>query len=247
MNKLNIDMPKDLEIKDQINYIVEKGVKKKESFYSHIRNMYKSIGFKNLFHDLSELIFIGLLCIAILTILVISVWNNMYLKEESIYAFIFIISPLFYLITSVFSFINMRENNTYEIEMVCKYNVYQISSLRMLVFSSIATLINMVIILIIHSKIEIIKGFMISITSLFLFSIIFLYSMTKIKKIRMKYMVIFVWVILNIVLSVLDINKYNNILSNIPMSVYIIVSIGCICLYVKKIRYLLQYRNYIQE
>ena len=64
MDKFDIDMPDDLEIKKQVNLILDKGLENKKSFYLYMKEMYKNIGFKNLFHDKAELIFIGvLLCL----------------------------------------------------------------------------------------------------------------------------------------------------------------------------------------
>lgn len=44
MGKFDIDMPDDLEIKNQINLILDKGLEKEEHFCSYIKNMYKQIG-----------------------------------------------------------------------------------------------------------------------------------------------------------------------------------------------------------
>lgn len=126
MDKFDIDMPDDLEIQSQISLILDKGLKKEEHFYSYIKNMYKKIGFRNLFHDKAELIFIGVLLLSILLFGILGIKRSSMISKERIYIFIFIISPLYYLITNIFSFMNMKENNTYEIEMVCKYNLYQV-------------------------------------------------------------------------------------------------------------------------
>ena len=125
MDRFNIDIPNDFEIKNEINFILDSGLENKVSFYSYIKDMYQKIGFKNLFHDVSELVFVGVLVISILAFSTILGVRNQFITKEKIYTFIFVISPLFYLSTNLFSFINMKENNTYETEMVCKYNLYQ--------------------------------------------------------------------------------------------------------------------------
>lgn len=243
MDKFYIDMPDDFEIENQINSIVEKGIVEKESFYKHIKNMYQSIGFKNLFHDMSELIFIGVLSLSILILMAINVTRNIYMDKEKIYTFIFIISPLFYFITNVFSYINMKENNTYQIEMVCKYNVFQISSLRILVFSTTCILANIIMLIVISKKILFLKGIMISITSLFLFSTVFLFFMLKIRNMIMKWVVITGWIVLNGTLYIMNVDIYNRIIMNTPTYVYAIVSASCIYLYLKNIKSLLLYKN----
>lgn len=243
MDKFHIDMPSDFEIENQINNIIEKSVREKESFYSHLKNMYKSIGFKNLFHDISELTFVGILFLSILVLFIKSIIIDSYITTEGVYAFIFMISPLLYFITVVFSYINMKENNTYQVEMTCKYNIFQVASLRMLVFSIICILANTIVIIIISNKIMFIKGIMISISSLFLFSTLALYSLLNIKNIITKYVVVFGWIGLNGILYVMDISIYNQILSSIPTYIYGIVSIGSIYLYIKNIKKLSGYER----
>ena len=241
MEKFNIDMPDDLEIKNQINLILDKGLENKKSFYLYMKEMYRSIGFRNLFHDLSELIFIGVLLISILVFGIISIRHHYMISKEKIYTFIFIISPLYYLLTNVFSLINVKENNTYDIEMICKYNLYQVSALRMLVFSLISILLSMAFVLGLHNQINLLRGIMISITSIFLFSALFLYSITKIKYYAARYIVIVGWIIGNGALLRLRSNQYFEFLQSLPLVVYALVSIISILIYLKNIRILSNY------
>ena len=41
MDKFNIDMPDELEIRKEINFILDEGLEKKESFHSYIKDMYQ--------------------------------------------------------------------------------------------------------------------------------------------------------------------------------------------------------------
>lgn len=243
MDKFHIDIPSDFEIEHQINSIVEKGIKEKESFYSHIKNMYKAIGFKNLFHDLSELTFVGILVVSIVAIFIKNIMGESQVSSESVYAYIFIISPILYFSTIVFSYINIKENNTYQVEMVCKYNVLQIASLRMLVCSIICILVNTLVIIIMSSKIIFIKAIMISISSLFLFSSIALYSLVNIKNTIKKCVVVLGWIALNGVFYIIDVGTYNKLLSSVPTYIYTIVSIGSVYLYMKNIKKLSGYEK----
>lgn len=248
MNKerFHIEMPDDLEIEAQIKTIINKGVKPKESFYSYLKNMYRQIGFKHLFHDMRE---ISLLIISILPILIfltVDISKNPNMEYEVIYSLIFMISPILYLIMSLFSFINTKQKGIYEIEMVCKYNIYQLAALRMLVFSIICILANGIYIygvFIGYKQINFLKGFMISVTSLFLFSTIFLYLITKIGSSFTKYFVIGGWIFINLVLGILNMNLYNRLLMNIPIYVYLVVIIACACSYIKSLKNLITFRT----
>lgn len=242
MEKFNIDMPDDFEINNQINIILDKGLQKQQSFYSYIKKMYKEIGFRNLFHDLSELTFLSILVVSVLAFMYIGVLRGLD-KTQNIYAFIFTISPLYYLVTNLFSFINMKENNTYDIEMVCKYNLYQISALRMLVFSVTSILINTIFVTSIYKYIDVLRGIMISTTSVFLFSAILLYSLVKVRSKYTRYAVISGWVILNALFINLNLTKYTTVLENMPIAVYVIISAIAIYSYVKNIQVLSKYKK----
>lgn len=245
MNKFEIDIPDEFEIKNQINIILDKGIQKQESFYSYIKNMYKSIGVKNLFHDLSEMIFIAVLVISILGFLYLRTYAIDVNKIEEIYAMIFTVSPLYYLVTNVFSFINLKENNTYEVEMACKYNVFQLASLRMLVFSIISVFINILFVASLYKHIDILRGIMISITSVFLFSSILLYGVVKVKSKYMRYVVIIGWIFINVLFINIDLNGYTNILQNVPIVIYGLILVISMYSYIKNIQILSRYKKII--
>lgn len=245
MGKFDIDMPDDLEIKNQINLILDKGLEKEEHFCSYIKNMYKQIGFRNLFHDKAELIFIGVLLLSILLLGILGIKRNSMISKERIYIFVFIISPLYYLITNIFSFMNMKENNTYEIEMVCKYNLYQVSALRMLVFSVISIFLSVIFILGLYNKINILRGIMISITSIFLFSSLLLYSMVKLKSEIGRYLIIGFWITGNLTLLRLSANQYFEFLQTMPMVVYVLVAVTSLFIYMKNIQILSNYKKVV--
>lgn len=243
MDKFKIEMPSDYEIEQQIKSIVDKSIPPKESFYSYVSKMYKDIGISNIFHDLSELTYIGVLTIAVLIFSFISLKNNEILVEDKIYTFIFTISPLFYLVTNLFSYINMKENNTYEMEMVCKYNLYQVASLRMLVFSVICILLNTVFVIGLYDRINILRGIMISTSAVFIFSSILLFAIVKVKSKPVKYIAVSSWVIINAVLMSMNINEYAKVLQSVPIVVYLVVTVIAAYVYLSNIKVLLKYKK----
>lgn len=243
MDKFNIDMPDDFEIKQQINLILDKSMPTKVSFYSYISKMYKDIGIRNIFHDLSELTYIFILTIAILVFSIISIRRGETFAEDKIYIFIFLVSPLFYLITNLLSYIKIKENNTYEIEIVCKYNLYQVASLRMLIFSVTCILLNSVFIIGLYDKINILRGLMISISSVFLFSSMLLYAVVKVKTFLIRYVVILTWLIINAVFIALSINEYILLLKNLPIVVYSVTTIISGYIYLSNIKVLSRYKK----
>src|SRR5699024_8156327 len=72
-NRLYIEMPDESEVKAEIDAILAKGLQPKESFYARLKNIYKEVGLRHLFHDAVELMFIILIVLSILIFSVMSV------------------------------------------------------------------------------------------------------------------------------------------------------------------------------
>jgi hypothetical protein len=246
--RLYIYMPDDAEIQQQINLIVENGLKKEESFFEYLKNMYNQVGTKYLFHDASEILFVISLFLTLLILAIIdkSFWNNEFFKTKELYAFIMAISPILYLTVSSISFISSKGSGTYQIEMTCKYNLYQIQTFRMLIFSILTILVNVVfigVVVSLYEKIDFFRAFMISTSSLFIFSIILLYTIMNLHSKIIKHLVIIGWLALNIALWILNLRFYTKLLIDIPIPLYAIVVAVCMYVYVKKLKELTRFRK----
>ncbi|KNF08403.1 hypothetical protein CLPU_7c00310 [Gottschalkia purinilytica] len=246
-DKFSIDMPDETIIEAQIDTIVKKGLNPKNSFYSDLKSMYKQIGFKYLFHDMLEITFTVLIIFSMLLVPVI-ISSEIHDKVNSryIYAFIFTVSPIMYLVISLLSFVNTKQKGTYEIEMTCKYNIYQLATLRMLVFSVLCILFNSIFVYtinVIYEQIDFLRAFIVSSTSLFLFSTIFLYMIIITRSKLIKYIVITSWIVLNSLLVVFNIDFYIYLLIKIPIYVHLVVTAICIYVYINKLKKLITFRS----
>ena len=241
-----VDFPDDNTIKSQINTIIAQGLKPKQSFNSYIKNMYKQIGIKNLFHDITELVFAVLSVLSIVVFIAISSSTPRNIDNGSIYSFIFMFSPVLYFVISLVSFINTKQKDTYDIEMTCKFNVYQLAAFRMLVFSVFCIIFNVSVLYLlyaIYKQINFLQAFMISVTSLFLFSTIFLYIIFKIHSRFTICFAIFAWVIINLGVATFSKEIYNMFLNRVPIYVYLIVTVACLCAYIYNLKKLIIFRN----
>ena len=234
---MKVNMPNEKEIKSEIDFIVTQGLGKRESFYSCLKNMYRQIGIRYLFRDELEIIFTILLVSSILFSVIID--RNIYFSEniKAIYAYLFTVSPILYLSMSILNLIIAKQNKTYEVEMTCKYNIYQISAFRMLVFSIICILFNSFFVYAatcFYEDINYLKAFVISIASLFLFSTIFLFALAKVKNRSIKYFITLGWIGFNLILFILKVDFYIQLLNKVSIYTWTIVAIGSLIIYVKK-------------
>lgn len=238
-------MPDELTIQNQINKIVATVVKPRESFLTYLKSMYQQIGIKYLFSDRSELVFILFIAINLLSILLIRS-ESAFGQVDNLYAFIFLISPVLFIALSVYTYSNKIINATYDVEMTCKYNVYQIIAFRMLAFSVLATLVNSLTIFFIvmaYDDVQFFRAFMISITGLFIFSIIFLYTLMKKRSTVAVAVTIIGWTVGNLLLKFTDNKLYNDILVNLPLFVFVIILIGSISFYIHLLKRLIQFKH----
>lgn len=245
-DKLFIDMPDDITIKAEIETIISLGLREEKTFYSHLKNLYKQIGIRFLFKDLTELIFAIFLISSILffPLMDSSFYENT--KQGGIYAYLFTTSPLLYMILSLYSFFKAKQDKTYEIEMTCKYDMYQVVAFRMLIFSIICILFNLAfvyVVVAIYEQISFLRAFMISVTSLFLFSTIFLSVTFNISTGITKYFIMPGWLLFNFALWIFDKEFYIKLLAGISVYVYLAVTIVAIYVYINKLKRLSGFKS----
>ncbi|MBS4220115.1 hypothetical protein KHA96_17520 [Bacillus sp. FJAT-49711] len=233
-DKFQIPMPDDEIIQKEINTIVKAGIKRKETFPTFLWNLYKDIGFRYLFTNPRDGILITLSVIAVLIFLFMTITEPSNVNEKDIYGFVFLISPLLFMALSLYDLFHKKHSETFEVEMVSKYNLYQVAAFRMFNFSVIAIIVNTISVISLvsfYDTLQFFRTFMISTTALFLFSVIFLMVFMRGRSGFTALQVGTVWMGLNLILSLLNNKAYIYFLMTIPIFVYGIVLAGSVILY----------------
>jgi hypothetical protein len=242
-DQFNIPIPDDSTIECQISQIVSKGLVKRESFSSYLRSMVQQVGWRHLFSDRLELSFILSIVIGIYSVFLIMPFQ---VEIQDLYAFIFLLSPILFLAFSIYTYVNKTQNATYDVEMACKYNIYQVIAFRMLAFSVTTMILNTLAIAFIAMKfeeIQFIRAFMLSGTSLFLFSIILLVALMNRRTKGIVTVTIAVWIMSNTILKSVNNEFYNGVLLHIPVIVYAVVLIGCVFIYMSYLKKLIVFKQ----
>ncbi|MED4452532.1 hypothetical protein [Metabacillus fastidiosus] len=240
--KFQISYPDERILKEQIHSIISAGLPVQHSFYSHLKTMYKNIGFKYIFYDFTEIIYILFSAVFIFLFTALNIKELLNNEAGSVYTLIFISSPLLFLAINFLSFIKSKQNNMLDIEMTCKYNFHQLAAFKMLIFSIICLAVNTLflsVITAVYTQIHFLLAFVISSSSLFLFSALFLYFMMGIQSKLFHYLFSILWVAGNLILFIYSNEFYQSLLSNIPIYVYIIVIFTSIGFYLKNIKKLM--------
>ncbi|PWA09758.1 hypothetical protein DCC39_12400 [Pueribacillus theae] len=243
--KFRIPMPDEQTIQSEIERIVAVGVKPRQSFLSYLVMMYRGIGVKYLFTNQRDGILITFSIMAILVFLFSQISEKAWVQETEVYSFLFLVSPLLYISLSVYDFLHKRHNQTFEVEMVSTYNLYQVAAFRMLVFSIISILVNTISIIsliMMYENLHFIRAFMVSTTALFLFSIIFLAALMKRQSGIVTILVIAGWIGTNRALSIPRNQIYAEFLLHLPVFVYGVVLIVSILVYLNYLSKLMRFK-----
>lgn len=243
--KFHIPMPDEQIIEQEINKVVKSSFKRQPSFLSFLKEMYEKIGMRHLFSDRTELTFILFTAILLLVLLASSP-SPAYMEANDVYAFLFLVSPIMFIVFSIYTYVNKIQKATYEVEMTCKYHLFQIIAFRMLVFSVVTILFNTFIItaaVIVYEDVHFLRAFVISTTALFSFSILFLYVLMKRRSTPMVTLVVASWILGNLFFRSISISLYDDLLVGMPLVVYAIVTIGSVYVYIGVLKKIVQFNR----
>lgn len=243
--KFHIEMPEERKIQSEINHILNRGLKPKETFSSFLKSIYQQVGIRHLFADRLELLFI-LFSVTSLIILLFTDPDLFVVKEQKIYSLIFLVSPTLFIAFAIYTYSTKMVNATYEVEMSCKFNVYQIIAFRMLAFSVVSIFVNTMTVALITVRFEDIsfmRAMMISITALFVFSIFFLYAMMKRRTMIAVLTTIVGWTLINLSLRFADSEIYRDMLVNMPLVIHAVVLVTSLCFYVIYLQKLVHFKQ----
>lgn len=228
-DKFFIPYPDQSKIELEVEQIVRAGVKPRQSFPSYIVQLYKNIVWKYLFTNQRDGALITFSAMALLICFFISAQT-----ETTLYPFLFFASPLLYIVLLFYDFLHKRQHATFEVEMVAKYNLYQVVAFKMLLFSVLSILVNTMSIFIvsfIYEEIHFFKAFLVSTTALFLFSIIFLAIIMKKQTGVRATITIIGWGAVNILLDLLPNQLYSRFLLQLPIFMYGLVLCFSVVIY----------------
>lgn len=240
MNKQKFQVPTldEQTIQSQIQQIVEAGLRdRNRSFYAYLKQMYKQIGFKHLFSDRSEIVFALLTAAAF--IMVHFFISQGHIWEADLYGFIFMSSPVLFLMLTAYTYFNKTWNSTMEVEMTFKYHMYQIIGFRMFMYSIAAILFNSLFIFSLaftYAEIEFFRAFMISNTGLFTFSILLLFAMMKRRSATAAAVMTISWVIVHLLFRGSGSQLYHDLLIELPLFVYAMVLLVVLYFNVKSLK-----------
>ncbi len=243
--KMHIPMPDDERMEMEIKKIVAQGLRRQPSFWVSLQTIVQQIGFRQLFSDRSEQVYLWMM--ALMVGVIFFVKPDLAVEQVAdVYAFLFLVSPVLFFVFSVYTYANKITNGTYEVEMTCKYDVYQMIAFRMLAFSIVTIVMNAAMIagfVALYENVAFLRALVISTTGLFVFSVFFLFVMWKRRSTMTVVVVIGSWLLGNILAKQVNASLYNDMLVHLPLVVYALVLIGAAYMYVQLLKKFMRQHN----
>lgn len=221
------------QVDQQITMIIQKGLPKRSSLRASLVQIVQNFPKRQFLYEPAEWLFTCVL-IVFMSYIVHSTIQNPTFMATDFYSFIFALSPFVFIGLIGFSYMSKKINGTFEIEMTMKYTVYQMLAIRMLLYSVIASIVNISVIVITskYLQFEIFQAIAIALTGLFIYSAIFLLlvkgQLAAFKAITFSAL----WLFGNIVLSNDETITYIKVLIQLPILVYVTITIGAFLLFI---------------
>ncbi|MCM3005551.1 hypothetical protein [Priestia koreensis] len=237
-NRLSIPYPSDEEIEKQVNLIVAKGLPKRPSFFTSLYELMRQVGWRAIFINRVEGLLIG--------ILTLIVWAYFYLGNYTsssdtshFYVLLFVLSPLIFISLMLCSYYYKKLAQTFELEMTTKYTIFQLLAVKMLVFSSVAIIVNMtcVFLLSLAFNVDVLRGILLSMTGLFSFSAGLLLFLMSGNFLRRVFVFMGVWGLVNGTSFIIWGEQYQFILKELPSFVYGIILAVSFCVYMISLKH----------
>lgn len=230
--KCSVPYPTDAEIDQQVAYIVKQALPERQSFIRSLLEMKRQIGWQYVLLSRGEALFSGLVVFIVLGY----VWmlaDGRTVHSSTFYGLLFTLSPLVFLSLTAYAYFQKQSNHTFELEMTMKYTVFQLLVYRMLLFSTLAILVNMSFLLLLSLKVEfdVLRVLLLSLTGLFTFSAGLLLALSNGHLLKRSALFIAGWIMLNVSLLGFIDKTYAQILENLPITVYVGLLIGILGLY----------------
>jgi hypothetical protein len=231
---MKIEYPTAEEQRAAIRKITKTGMAHRRPLLADFPEMYRSLGFRVIFHDMADVVFLSVLASACI---LYAVLENLKLGSPHngrLYTAMFTMAPTLYLLLCLLGFWKEKMSDTYDVKMSCKYTVCHLTAFRMLIFSCACILVNLAVVgLCFAAGIvpDFWQAFLITASSLFLFSVLLLTSLFHGRGLAAPTMTAAAWVPANVLVDALFSNGYERFLQTMPLCLHIAVTAALACLY----------------
>lgn len=203
-----------------IDYILSQGLVTPQTAQAYIAEIVHTIGFRYIFWDMGYSLFFAAMTLAIVLVLFIIT------PDEYRYSAAVTVAPLMFLLTTMFAETSERACGLYELKQTCRYTIRQISALRIICYS-VAGMAFTAVIAAVNAKnaYEFFCLFPLCLSALIICAVL---SLAAMRYLRGKWgcvSVSAVWMLVSIALPFSLGEKWETVLSGIPIVISVILAI----------------------
>lgn len=230
---MKIEYPTNEQIEKSVGIICNKGIEKKDTIFSFLKNMTLNLGIKNIFYGVYDVMIISLLVTGAVYFAFFFWVNNLPNAEEKIYLFSFTFAPFMFALLFFLNFAKERSSDTFIIKMTCKYSFLHLLAYRMFVFSLLSVAANSIYILVLFSdfKISFVTVISLSLSALFVYSLLLIAMLIKFPTVKPVIALSVLWIAADIFLYVYSKEFLMGLLKSVPLFVWMIIVAGAAILY----------------
>ncbi|MBC8588870.1 hypothetical protein [Paratissierella segnis] len=230
---MNIIKPTNSEKENAIENILSKGLSKPDGLMQFSNKIYRTLGFKFIFFDISQAI-----------IMAVAVTVGFFLlyslsSPRNVYSTLYAVSPLFFITVVFLTEFFERNGSLYELKMTFKYTIQEVIIFRILCYSLISMVICIFISISIPDKYNFLRAVSITLSALFICAAFTIYIMRNFNGRWVHFTSLVVWVTI-VLLPVLILGEsWELLLSQIPIGITLTVSVIGFILYLNEIKKLI--------
>lgn len=227
------ELPSRLEKNTAIEKILE-ALPPKQNFLSFLLSRHRALGIKNIMHGSMDVAFLFIL------IGMINIFFIINIPIQFVFTLVFFISPIIYMTIYAVAYLKEKEQGVIDVMDSCKYRFRHIILFRMLYFSGANLLLNGIICVLIsgiYSEVSFFRIFLISMVSMFMYSIGQIYVCFYKEIQGMFYIYSLIWLFISAMFFVFS--QANTFLLSIPI-IFLALLVFCLMYIIKcQIKYVL--------
>lgn len=230
---MNIMKPTNREKEKAIENILSQGLSKPDGLWDFCHRIYCSLGFKFVFFDISQAIIMAFTTtIGFILLYALS-------SQQHIYSMLFAVSPLFFTTVVFFTEFVEKNNALYELKMTFKYTTQQVIIFRILCYSLISMILCIFISIGMLDKYNFLRIASITLSALLICALLTLYIMRHFKGRWIHFTSLMVWGSTTFLPVLILGERWELLLSQIPIGITIIAAVIGFILYLMEIKKLI--------
>ncbi|MBQ5676659.1 MAG: hypothetical protein IIV45_16635, partial [Lachnospiraceae bacterium] len=219
---MNIEYPTIEEMNESIKTILTKAYSKRENVFLYLYHLYRQLGMEILMHGVKGLFVVTIVLYAILIVVQQDLEKS---SQMEAYMQMAMLSPLIFQFILGLAVVNEKEQKTYEVQQTCKYTIYHIQALRMVLAGGFSLVMNFIFCLFLYGNQgtgTLIHMMFWNVTVLLTYSLLYLMLLIRSVQVIKQFVLYGVWALGNYLFAVVFPKVYLLVCIQFPLFLHVI-------------------------